>query len=290
MISKLLSLLTTVLLLFSTACASVYVNEPAPEHWQPEQMLRMVVLDTDRSDAMLLTCGGEAMLVDGGLRAYEELLRQTLLDCGVTHLKYLFSTHSDNDHIEGLECVMRDRRFTADVFMSPHEEGYEDPYGCHNNAMVVMRSRQVPYHQVQDGERLTLGGAELTVLRNEMPWGRNARSAVLMVRFGDASMLLTGDIDIATMMHFEEKYGAEALRADVLKAPHHGMAFIPETFFDMVNPEAVFVNQEKRFAYGFVGRMKQDYPEIPVLYSGDGTLLFETDGIDWYVRRLKTPE
>lgn len=86
MISKLLSLLTTVLLLFSTACASVYVNEPAPEHWQPEQLLRMVVLDTDRSDAMLLMCGGEAMLVDGGLRAYEELLRQTLLDCGVTHL------------------------------------------------------------------------------------------------------------------------------------------------------------------------------------------------------------
>lgn len=280
-----LALLLALALLACSACAQaeVFINEEPPSDWAERQLFRLTAIDVDRSDAMLLECGGEAMMVDGGSGQFRDRLFKAVDEAGVTHFKYLFSTHSDNDHIHGLTYMMNSQRYQIDMFTSPNKESYRDDAGYHVGAVRACRKQGIPYHQVEDGEVLTLGGATLQVMRCTKSWGSNARSAVLMVRFGESSVLLTGDIDARTMRYYVQKYGADALKADILKAPHHGIATIVEEFRQAVRPAVIFVPNLQEKARKFSTYMKTNAPDIRLLYSGDATIVMETDGMDWYI-------
>lgn len=66
-----------------------------------------------------------------------------------------------------------------------------------------------------------------------------------MVQFGDSRAFLTGDIDNETMQWYAATYG-EKLRCDILKAPHHGLATIPDSFVEQTQPQVLFVPQPLR--------------------------------------------
>lgn len=278
-------LLAAVLLLAvsMSAYADVYINQEAPEDWSERDLFRIVAIDTDRSDAMFLQCGGEAMLVDSGAGGYQKQLYEVADAYGVTEFKYLYNTHTDDDHIYAFKFLIESQKYKIGMFTSPNGMDYVDPPGYHQLVMSAIRRFDVPYHVVEDGEVLTLGDASMTVMRCMEPWGRNARSATLMVTFGESRVFLTGDIDNLTMRHYVKKYGEEALRADILKSPHHGIATMPDEFIFAVNPELVFVNNLKEKAQGFINGMNYHAPEIELLFSGDASILMETDGTDWYV-------
>ena len=60
------------------------------------------VLDVGKADSLLLECGGEAMLVDGGTPDRGEEVVQYLTRRGIDSLRYVVNTHPDADHIGGL--------------------------------------------------------------------------------------------------------------------------------------------------------------------------------------------
>lgn len=269
--------------LCSGAAAEIYFNTDAPADWQERDILRLTAIDVDRSDAMLLECGGEAMLVDGGSGQFRDRLFETVDSAGITRFKYLFSTHSDNDHIHGLKHLMDTGRYQVDLFTSPNKTSFVDEAGFHQATMRVIQRENIPYHQVKDGECLALGNAQLTVMRCMEIWGSNARSAVLMVQFGSSRVLLTGDIDARTMEHYVKKYGAEYLRAEIMKAPHHGIATIPERFLEAVEPQLIFVPNMVEDTAKFNVYMQETAPEISLMFCGDASIVMETDGVDWYI-------
>ena len=89
-------LLLLILCLPLSAVAEVHrIDGPdqLPEGWAEQDILRMSVLDMQRSDAILLECGGETMLVDGGLGLHYKRLFKMLDDRGITGFKYLWNTH-----------------------------------------------------------------------------------------------------------------------------------------------------------------------------------------------------
>ena len=286
---KLLLMLLACLMILPAAQAEIYYNTEVPQDWYNRPILRLTAIDVNRSDAMLLECGGEAMLVDGGSGPERDKLFAAVDQAGVSQFKYLFSTHSDNDHIHGLKYLMETGKYQVDLFTSPNKTSYADSAGYHQMTMKVINRMHIPYHQVEDGEVLTLGDAKLTVMRCMKNWGANNRSAVLMVQLGDSRVLLTGDIDNKTMRHYVEKYGADALKADILKAPHHGIATIPDDFRNAVAPEMIFITNMQEKTSKFNANLKGRAPEIELLYSGDATIYMETDGTDWYVWQ-KLPE
>lgn len=286
---KLLLMLLACLMILPAAQAEIYYNTEVPQDWYTRPILRLTAIDVNRSDAMLLECGGEAMLVDGGSGPERDKLFAAVDQAGVSRFKYLFSTHSDNDHIHGLKYLMETGKYQVDLFTSPNKTSYADSAGYHQMTMKVINRMHIPYHQVEDGEVLTLGDAKLTVMRCMKNWGANNRSAVLMVQLGDSRVLLTGDIDNKTMRHYVEKYGADALKADILKTPHHGIATIPDEFRNAVNPEMIFITNMQEKTSKFNANLKGRAPEIKLLYSGDAAIYMETDGTDWYVWQ-KLPE
>ncbi len=283
---RLIGLLCALVLLISSAQAELYhVSGEAdvPADWADRETLRVTCIDTDRSDAILLECGGEAMMVDGGSGQYRSRVYATLDAANITTLKYLFATHSDNDHVHGFIYLIRSGLYQVDALLSANDTAYQDKSGYHQLLVKAANAMNVPYVQIYDGDELTLGSATIEVMRCSEAWGANARSATCMVRLGTSRIFLTGDIDNVTMQWYAETYG-DRLTCNLLKIPHHGLASIPQSFLEATQPQAVFVpSTSKRCEAKFAGWARKYLPADGVYYSGDGSVVMLTDGTDWYM-------
>lgn len=214
---KLLLMLLCAALGLGAAQAEVYRVEneaDVPADWAEKDTLRLTCIDTNRSDAMVLQSGGEAMMVDGGEGRYRKRVYATLDGYGITELKYLLNTHCDDDHLHGFIYLMYSDLYQVDAFLSPNTTTYVDEEGYHQQAVKATGTKNIPYVQIGDGDELTLGNAKLTIFRCPLPTGQNNRSAACMVQFGDSRAFLTGDIDNETMQWYAATYG-EKLRCDI---------------------------------------------------------------------------
>ena len=263
------------------ALGEVYVDQTLPEDWTQRERFSITVFRTGEGDAMLLQCGGEAMMVDGGPYKYREKLRDALNGRGISHFKYLFSTHPHDDHVEGLRMLLS-YGFTAEAFLSPFPKNFS--YDLQQKAVRQVDRSGVPYRQLQDGDVLTLGGATITVYWWEEGKTIDAKCPIARVEFGDSSALLCSDIIGDTQQYYLKTLDAAFLRADVVKAPHHGITPFQIDFLDAVDPAFVIVTNYSNYGTDltkFKNQMKNRH--LPAKYSGDGTVYLETDGTDWYV-------
>lgn len=283
---KLLLMLLCAALGLGAAQAEVYRVESeadVPADWAEKDTLRLTCIDTNRSDAMVLQSGGEAMMVDGGEGRYRKRVYATLDGYGITELKYLLNTHCDDDHLPTFIYLMYSDLYQVDAFLSPNTTAYVDEEGYHQQAVKATGTKNIPYVQIGDGDELTLGNAKLTIFRCPLPTGQNNRSAACMVQFGDSRAFLTGDIDNETMQWYAATYG-EKLRCDILKAPHHGLATIPDSFVEQTQPQVLFVpNRSALSTKVTAGWVKNHMPGAALYFSGDGTVTMLTDGTDWYI-------
>lgn len=276
---KLLALLMTLCLLLPTAAmAEVHIiagpNE-LPEGWQDKDVLRLVVIDVERSDAMLLQCGGESMMIDAGIATHYRRVLATLAANGVTTLKYLYNTHSDGDHSGGFRAVINDGRFTCELLCTPNKKNYDNSW--HKKLMTTANRHEIPYHQLVNGDVLTLGSAVITVIQCPENWGINNRSAACLVQFGESRLLLLADVGNQVLEYFMANYDNGLFPCDIMKANHHGINGIIPEFLELADPELLFItNTSKR-------KHNAGLDKLDPLFAGDGTIYMETDGTDWYV-------
>lgn len=274
-----------ILVFFSLRAASAEVFfEPPRDNWYQSPLLRLTAFNAGASDCMLLECGGEAMMVDGGTAAYGSDLIAALGEKGIRHFKYLFNTHYHEDHVGGL-CELMAAGFTCGEYLHPYV--YASIYANvnHRRAMSLVKSRDIFARQVQHGETLYLGEAELSVLRHDGGISANGRSTVVHVRFGTASVLLTADIIGDTQTWLIENVESALLDADILKAPHHGVSAVTGDFLRAVSPEMIFVTGSERDAAE--GMRQAQKNGIGALCTERGRIVMETDGSDWYVYQME---
>lgn len=289
---KIIPLLLALLCLFMSAFAEdagaegsakvirIASESELPAGWAEKDTLRISVLDMQRSDAILLQCGGESMLVDGGLGNYYKRLFRVLDDNGITQLKYLWSTHCDGDHSQGLKCVMNSDLYGTGELLCPNAKNYDDPDDDHEKMVRAADNHGWSYVQIANGDVFTLGGATITTLHCSENWGQNNRSAACFVDFGECSILLTGDIGANVQEYFMANVAPERLDCDILKAPHHGINRVVTAFVDAVSPEAIVIpNRTNNGAHA-------TWNAYDPLWSGDGIVMLETDGHVWYVWQL----
>ena len=191
-------------------------------------------------------------------------------------------THSDQDHIAGLESLLK--IFKVGYFLH-HETAVKDPRiaRLRQNAMA----RKAASLNLEIGRPLRVGEASITLLnpgadfaRREMEKGRdrigNSLSLVFRLDYREFSMLFTADIG-----EKEERYLIEnhaALRADYLKAPHHGSKFSSSpAFIRTVQPKAVF------FSSGYLSPFRHPNPGVVKRYRQSGAQVWRTDrhGASW---------
>jgi competence protein ComEC len=128
---------------------------------------------------------------------------------------------------------------------------------------------------LQKGDRLDLGGVELRVHHPSLPdWERqkvrNDDSLVIELRYGQVSMLLTGDIGRDVEQALIPTL--DLLPVVVLKSPHHGSGTSStEELVSAIKPRVVVISCGRGNPYG------HPVPYVLARYRSVGAEVYRTD-------------
>ena len=195
-------------------------EETQPDDSWKEDALVVHYIDIGQADCMLLECGGETMLIDGGYAERGWEVVEYLQDQGVEKLDLVVGTHPHGDHIGATPEVMAN---------FPTEEVWSGPItytnATVNNFRDAVADQGLTLHYPKPGETTTLGDALITVLGPVKTYYEdvNDLSLVLMVEFGETRFLFTGDMEQMAEDDMLDYWGENYdFTADVLKVGHHG--------------------------------------------------------------------
>lgn len=214
--------------------------------WRDSRWLEVTLLDVGHGDAIAARLpSGRWLLVDTGTpEAGRYVVVPFLQHHGVCRLDALVLTHPDADHVGGAEAVLQSARVRQLL-----TNGAIDDMPTYQHALQEAERRHVPIRTLAAGLRITDGAncwidvlhPPASFVPNAAP-GSNDNSVVLRLRFGDTSVLLTGDLEERGAPILLEQ--GSAIRADVLKVPHHGSALGPwsRRLFAQIHPELAVIS------------------------------------------------
>lgn len=218
--------------------------------------LEIDFIDVGQGDAIALrTPAGRWVLIDAGERddgwdAGERRVLPFLRARGAKRIEALVLTHPHADHIGGAAAVMR--ALPVGRVIDP---GMPMGTPVYLQTLRVAEERGIGWNAARQDRTLQIDGVELlflwpTVDALDAPDDPNDISAVVQVRYGAFSALLTGDASSIVEDRLIARYG-DSLRADVLKAGHHGSRTASSgPFLDTVDPQIVVVSAGARNDYG----------------------------------------
>lgn len=202
----------------------------------PEGKLRITVLDVGQAEAILLQDGKRNVLVDvgdsrkdkqgcGGREALRRSLAKAGVREGVDRIHTVIITHHHGDHLGNIKWL-------AGKYKVSHI--YDNNMPNANNAISQWLNTELRaghYHNrvLKAGDRVVLDngyGLEVLAPGDFVPQSAykesfNNTSIVMLLRYGQFKMLLTGDAEAPVEDALQQRYGS-ALKADVLKVGHHG--------------------------------------------------------------------
>ena len=244
------------LILLAAGIFALVMNCPAFRHTG----LEITFLDVGQGDcAFVRTEGGRTCLIDGGSSDTKKVGRyqiEPFLKCrGVRRLDYVFVSHGDMDHINGLEELLeRQQEGIAIACMVLPERKLWD--GKLEQLYELATSNGIRVVTIQKGQEISWEDVTLTCLepcaeRFEKASGEisgNAASMVLELQYGELKVLFTGDV---------EGEGEEILTEDmkedctVLKVAHHGSRnSTSEAFLKKSEPMLAIISAGRENRYG----------------------------------------
>lgn len=223
-------------------------------------------IDVGQGDATLITCDGEAMLIDAGDNTKGTKIQSYMSKQGVKNLKYLVLTHPDADHIGAADVIVT--KFDIDnVFMSDYTKDNQ----TYRELIQALDNKNYKWSTPDVGSAYTLGSATFTIIApNKQYSDPNNASIGLLLQNGDNKFLFTGDAeeeaetDIAT--------NGISIDCDVYKAGHHGSSTASsKALLDAATPSFVVISCAENNSYG------HPHAEPMNNFRSMGMKLFRTD-------------
>ena len=255
-------------------------TEPFPEG---AELLTIRVGGFAGGDCMLLTMGEHSMFVDLGTDTCLPKIQELTAAAGIDRVEYFFNSHPHCDHIGGLIPLL-ESGFPVGAVMTFFDHHYLDESVLQIRALNCAKEHGVPILDMKTEDQIPFGAAELTAYRVpdnliRQAMRTNDLSAMLLVRYGDCTALLTGDVEYRSQLVLPQVY---RLKADILKIPHHGATEMKRPFLLAVDPEYVFVTHNSGETVRVQQQLK-DYGLHRMNFAAWGIITMQTDGHKWIV-------
>jgi competence protein ComEC len=210
----------------------------------------------------------------------EDVVAPYLWDRGMRRVDIVALSHAHDDHIGGLPAIVSDfhprELWTGATPDSPGWRKLRDEAARDGVRVVPL---DAPRH-------FDFGRASIDVLApladyvpNDTP--KNNDSLVLLVRYGDRRLLLTGDVERPIEYRMLDE--SEIQPVDVLKVAHHGSrTSTTEAFLNAANPPFAIISVGVDNSYGHpnrdvLGRLEDHHAEV-FRTDRDGLVTVRTDG------------
>ena len=241
-------------------------------------------LDVGQGDsAIIITPDDRVVMIDSGPN--ESLILSYLQNLGISQIDLLITTHAHADHITGMDKIIA--KYKPKAFIDP---GIPHTTATYQRMITAIDKYNINYYE-GISRKINLGSLSLTILPSANPLIRdselNNNSVVVRLDFKDFSSLFTGDIE-------KEREGQlltesrSNLNVDILKVGHHGSSSSSSPLFiKSVGPKIAVICCGQSNKYGHPRRETISLLQTlgVEIYRTDlnGTILVETDGIDYQI-------
>lgn len=222
--------------------------------------MQVTVLDVGQGDGIFLKSpGGMTCMIDGGSSDVKNVgqyrIEPYLLSKGVGTLDYVFISHGDSDHTNGIEEMISRQKIGVKIktLVFPKESVWDESlkklaiYAIENGVQVAV---------MEQGQEIEKQGMKILCLCPGSDYSGetgNGASMVLSVSYREFDFLFTGDVEgigEEKLCESIEKYCPEKA-FEVLKAAHHGSRnSSSETFLQKVRPKYTIISAGIENSYG----------------------------------------
>lgn len=247
--------------------------------------IKVYFLDVGQADCVLIQNENENMLIDAGNNEDGKKIVSYLKNLGINDFKYVVGTHPHEDHIGGLDNIIKD--FNIGKVLLP--DAYTTT-ATFEDVLIALEDKNLNFEVPKIGQTFSLGEARIEVIYTESnPEDLNDASIVLRVDFGKNSFLFSGD----ATSRIEKKILDKNIDVDIYKVAHHGSSYSnSELFLSKVSPSIGIISagQNNSYNHPHTEVVKRLEKMNVKLYRTDkaGTILVTSDGKNFDITNFKT--
>ena len=276
-------------------CIALLVCVLTGLHYNINSDMKIAMLDVGQGDSIVMhTKDGMNVLFDGGSTSKKNVGRYTIYTylkyCGVRSLDYVFISHPDKDHVNGIYELIElcDNTFEIGTVVLPEirQTTAVKKQDCDDMSKLerTLKAAGINVVYADAGDSIKSGEFSVECMHPCKGYNyesANDYSAVYLVEYGDFSMLMTGDaekkaekciIEDVNSMTGDAGEPARLVSVNILKVGHHGSkGASSEEFLSYVKPETALISCGAGNSYG--------HPHTQTLQrlSGIGAKVYRTD-------------
>jgi beta-lactamase superfamily II metal-dependent hydrolase len=266
-------------------------SAPAPSSAQglfarpTPKLVTVEVLDVGQGDSILIRSPeGKTALIDAG--PTKDAAAKLLKSKGISTIDLVAVSHHHSDHYGGMEQIVR--LYKPRYFLASNSG--------HTTKLYLKLLKAVEEEQITaiaptaKPRKIELGSVELTIFPQPPDDSRNENnnSIGIRLRYGDFSVLLTGDSETSERKWWLRGHPELLRDCTILKLAHHGSHNgTDQQLLQLVKPELAVASLGKDNSYGHphsetLALLKRN--RIPLLRTDQvGTITIQSDGSNWKI-------
>lgn len=236
-------------------------------------------IDVGQGDCTLILGEEASVLIDAGPGDHASTTVEYIKQLTDT-VDIMILTHPHEDHIGGADDILNELDVRKVVM----------PDASSNTAVFekllnAVEAEGCDVVEGKPGVELSAGGIEISIYGPVLTDFSDLNDASIFahVKTGDVTLMFTGDGEKAAENAVLEKYGSEALNADILHAGHHGSSTSNTLdFFNAVSPDIAVISCGKDNSYGHphseILKLFEEYDLDVYRTDKMGTVVITSDG------------
>jgi len=220
---------------------TIYTGNGVISKIQDDGNLRVYCLDVGQGDSILVVNNNQTMLIDASTNEMGNTVVKYLQDLGITRIDYLVGTHPHEDHIGGLDNVIKN--FEIGKIYMPKKQANTKTF---EDVLDAISSKKLKVTAPSVGEKFSVGNAncEVMAVMNDAE-DTNDCSIVIEMDFEGVKYLFTGDAGTAV------ENSRSWNQVDILKVGHHGSkTSSTKKFLNQIQPKVALISVGKENDYG----------------------------------------